>query len=150
MKRNLQLVSNSNFEEGMESPAIAPTSDQKLLHAYSEAVISVVDKVSPAVVNIDVQRQLRSRRRNNNRSVEKVHGNGSGFIFTKDGYILTNSHVVYNATKLEVTLSDGRRFPAELIGDDPDTDIAVIKIHAPNLVATQLGGSQSLQASQNV
>ena len=147
MKRNLQLVSNSSFEEAMGTPVIAPTSDQKLLHAYSEAVISVVDKVSPAVVNIDVQRQLRSRRRNN-RSVEEVHGNGSGFIFTKDGYILTNSHVVHNATKLEVTLSDGRRFPAELIGDDPDTDIAVIRIHAPNLVAAQLGDSQSLRAGQ--
>lgn len=147
MERNLQLISNSNFEEGMRTPAIAPTFDQKLLDAYSEAVISVVDKVSPAVVNIDVQKQLRTRRRNN-RSVTEVHGNGSGFIFTKDGYILTNSHVVHNATKLEVTLSDGRRFSAELIGDDPDTDIAVIRIHAPNLVAVQLGDSQSLRAGQ--
>lgn len=149
MKRNLQLISNSNFEEGIRTPAIAPTSDQKLLDAYSEAVISVVDKVSLAVVNIDVQKQLRSRRRNN-QSVEEVHGNGSGFIFTKDGYILTNSHVVHNATKVEVTLADGRRFPAELIGDDPDTDIALIRIHAPNLVAAQLGDSQSLRAGQNL
>lgn len=147
MNRNLQMVSDSNFDQQMATPAIAPTSDQKLLDAYSQAVIGVVDKVSPAVVNIDVQRQLKSRRRNN-QSVEEVHGNGSGFIFTKDGYILTNSHVVHNATKLEVTLSDGRRFPAELIGNDPDTDIAVIRIHAPNLVAAQLGDSQSLRAGQ--
>lgn len=143
----LQLVS-SNFEaEGMSSPQAPPTSDEKLLDAYSQAVISVVDKVSPAVVNIDVKRQLRGRRRNN-QSVEEVQGNGSGFIFTQDGYILTNSHVVHNATKLEVTLSDGRSFEAELIGDDPDTDLAVVRIHAPNLVAAHLGDSQLLKAGQ--
>lgn len=153
---NLQLVS-SNFDEGMqsgfypdpagaESPTTPPTSDQKLLDAYSQAVISVVDKVSPAVVNIDVQRQLKGRRRNNH--AEEVHGNGSGCIFTQDGYILTNSHVVHKATKLAVTLADGRRFPAELVGDDPDTDLAVIRIHAPNLVAARLGDSQSLKSGQ--
>lgn len=160
MTGNLQLVSNSNFDEGMQSgfhPAPAgaglsttpQTYAQKLLDAYSQAVISVIDKVSPAVVNIDVQRQLRSRRRNNH-AAQEVHGNGSGCIFTQDGYILTNSHVVHNATKLEVTLSDGRRFPAELIGDDPDTDLAVVRIHAPSLVAARLGDSQSLKAGQLV
>ncbi len=147
MNRNLQLISNSNFNEGM-MPQTAPTSDEKLLDAYSQAVIGVVEKVSPAVVNIDVQRQLRGRSRNNQSVAQEVRGNGSGFIFTKDGYILTNSHVVHNATGLEVTLSDGRRFPAELVGDDPETDIAVIRIHAPNLVAAQLGDSQSLKAGQ--
>lgn len=149
MNRNLQLISNSNFEyEGMRSPQDIPISDEKLLDAYSQAVIGVVDKVSPAVVNIDVQRQLTGRRRNNQSFSQEVHGNGSGFIFTKDGYILTNSHVVHKATKLEVTLSDGRHFPAELVGDDPDTDLAVIRIHAPNLVVAQLGDSQSLRAGQ--
>ena len=147
MNRNLQLISNSNFDKGM-MPQTAPTSDQRLLDAYSQAVIGVVDKVSPAVVNIDVHRQLRGRRRNNQSVAQEVRGNGSGFIFTKDGYILTNSHVVHNATGLEVTLSDGRHFPAELVGDDPETDIAVIRIHAPNLVAAQLGDSQSLKAGQ--
>ena len=150
MTRNLQLVSNNNFEaEGMRTPATtAPTSDEKLLDAYSQAVISVVDKVSPAVVNIDVQRQLRDRRRNNQSFSQEMHGNGSGFIFTRDGYILTNSHVVHDASKIEVTLSDGRRFPAEMVGDDPDTDLAVIRIYAPNLVAARLGDSQSLRAGQ--
>jgi S1-C subfamily serine protease len=147
MNRNLQLISNSNFNEGM-MPQTASTSEEKLLDAYSQAVINVVDKVSPAVVNIDVQRQLRGRRKNNQSVAQEVRGNGSGFIFTKDGYILTNSHVVHNATSLEVTLSDGRRFPAELVGDDPETDIAVIRIHAPNLVAAKLGDSQSLKAGQ--
>ncbi len=147
MNRNLQLISNSNFDEGM-MPQTSPTADERLLDAYSQAVIGVVDKVSPAVVNIDVHRQLRGRRRNNQSVAQEVRGNGSGFIFTKDGYILTNSHVVHNAIQLEVTLSDGRRFPAELVGDDPETDIAVIRIHAPNLVAAQLGDSQSLKAGQ--
>ncbi len=148
MNRNLQLISNSSFDEGM-IPQTAPTSaNEKLLDAYSQAVISVVDKVSPAVVNIDVHRQLKGRRRNNQSVAQEVRGNGSGFIFTKDGYILTNSHVVHNATQLEVTLSDGRQFPAQLVGDEPETDLAVIRIHAPNLVAAQLGDSQSLKAGQ--
>lgn len=147
MNRNLQLISNSSFDEGM-IPQAAPTADERLLDAYSQAVIGVVDKVSPAVVNIDVHRQLRGRRRNNQSVAQEVRGNGSGFIFTKDGYILTNSHVVHNATQIEVTLSDGRQFPAQLVGDDPETDIAVIRIHAPNLVAAQLGDSQSLKAGQ--
>jgi S1-C subfamily serine protease len=147
MNRNLQLISNSNFNEGM-IPQTAPTSDERLLDAYSQAVIGVVDKVSPAVVNIDVHRQLRGRRRNNQSVAQEVRGNGSGFIFTQDGYILTNSHVVHNATQIEVTLSDGRHFPAELVGDDPETDIAVIRIHAPNLISARLGDSQSLKAGQ--
>ena len=147
MTRILQLVSNNNFAtEGMQTPET--TSDEKLLDAYSQAVISVVEKVSPAVVNIDVQQQLRGRQANNQRLPQEMRGNGSGFIFTRDGYILTNSHVVHNASKIEVTLSDGRRFPAEMIGDDPDTDLAVIRINAPNLVAARLGDSQSLKAGQ--
>lgn len=149
MTYNLQLVSNDRFDEGMQTPInTVPTADEKLLDAYSQAVIGVVEKVSPAVVNIDVQRQLRGRRRNNQAVAREVRGNGSGFIFTQDGYILTNSHVVHDASKIEVTLSDGRHFAAELVGDDPETDIAVIRIHAPNLVAAKLGDSQSLKAGQ--
>ncbi|MBV8882712.1 MAG: trypsin-like peptidase domain-containing protein [Chroococcidiopsidaceae cyanobacterium CP_BM_RX_35] len=149
MKRILELVSNANFEpEGRRILATAPTPDEQLLDAYSQAVINVVEKVSPAVVNIDVQQRVRNRRSNNPRSSQEVSGNGSGFIFTRDGYILTNSHVVHHATKIEVALSDGRRFPAEMIGEDPDTDLAVIRINAPNLVAARLGDSQSLRAGQ--
>lgn len=149
MTRILQLVSNADFApEGRRILDTTPTPDEQLLDAYSQAVINVVEKVSPAVVNIDVQQRVRNRRSNNPRSSQEVSGNGSGFIFTRDGYILTNSHVVHQATKLEVALSDGRRFPAEMVGEDPDTDLAVIRINAPNLVAARLGDSQSLRAGQ--
>lgn len=121
--------------------------DEQLLDAYSQAVINVVEKVSPSVVNIDVQRRVRGRNRGFP-TVQEVRGNGSGFIFTPDGYILTNSHVVESASQIQVTLSGGRSYDAEIIGDDPDTDLAVVRIHAPNLVAAPLGDSQSLRVGQ--
>jgi S1-C subfamily serine protease len=151
MGRALRLVANANDSFASENRQIiepVPTADEQLLDAYSRAVTNAVEKVSPSVVNIDVVGRVRGRRSNYQRMPEEMRGNGSGFIFTPDGYILTNSHVVHDATKMEVTLSDGRRYQAELVGDDPDTDLAVIRINAPNLVAAKLGDSQSLKAGQ--
>src|SRR5262245_33236320 len=127
-----------------------PSDDDELLDAYSRAVISAAEKVSPSVVNIDVGHRLRGPQAADPRRSQEVRGSGSGFIFTPDGFILTNSHVVHQAGTIEVTLSDGRRFRADLVGDDPDTDLAVIRIHAPNLVPAPLGDSQSVRVGQVV
>lgn len=126
-----------------------PVNDQELLDAYSRAVITAAERVSPSVVYIEVQQATNNRRRNE-RTPREAHGSGSGFIFTPDGFILTNSHVVHGATKIEVTISDGNKYLAELIGDDPDTDLAVIRINAPNLVPAQLGESQQVRVGQLV
>ena len=120
------------------SPALA---DASLLDAYSRAVIAAVEKVSPSVVNVGVHQAARGR------SGER-RGGGSGFVFTPDGLILTNSHVVHSATRIEVALPDARRVPAQVIGDDPATDLAVVRIDAPNLQAVELGDSQQLRAGQ--
>jgi len=113
-------------------------------------VVRVAERVSPAVVNIEVQSQQGSTSRSDPRLAPDVRGHGSGFLLTPDGFIVTNSHVVHDAAQLTVTLADGRREEAELIGDDPDTDVAVVRIHAPQLVPARLGDSQTIRVGQLV
>jgi S1-C subfamily serine protease len=119
--------------------------DDQFLDAYSRAVTAAVEKVSPSVVNVEVH-QTSGRTRSG--EPRERRGGGSGFVFTPDGLILTNSHVVHDATRIEITLSDGRRLPAHTIGDDPATDLAVIRVDAPNLRPIELGDSQQLRAGQ--
>jgi len=118
--------------------------DTALLDSYSQAVIAAVERVSPSVVNVEVHQPSRQLR---GESGER-RGGGSGFVFTPDGLILTNSHVVHSATRIEVTLADGRRAPAHTVGDDPATDIAVIRIDAGGLHTVPLGDSHQLRPGQ--
>jgi S1-C subfamily serine protease len=133
-------------------PSIVPNSDAPLLDAYSRAVTGAVGCVSPSVVNIEVHQSTGRTRSGEER---ERRGGGSGFVFTPDGLILTNSHVVHDARRIEVTLADGHRMPATALGDDPASDLAVIRIEKPHvdepaLTAAALGDSQQLRVGQLV
>ncbi len=150
-KKILRLLSNDEGKGGQARTldTVHP-SNEDLLDAYSHAVINAAEKISPAVVNIDVRKASRGRQITPFRSPEELRGNGSGFIFTPDGFILTNSHVVHQADKMMVTLPDGRRFDGDMVGEDPDTDLAVVRINGSNFLAAPLGDSQKIRVGQLV
>ncbi|GGC89331.1 S1C family serine protease [Chelatococcus reniformis] len=128
------------LNDGDAADRAAPQSqtvDAPLLDAYSTAVADVVDQVGPAVVKLDVRQNGRPA------------GSGSGVILSPDGLILTNSHVAQGAARLGVQMADGRHFDARLIGDDPDTDLALVHVEqAVSLPAARLGNSGLLRRGQ--
>ncbi len=123
---------------------LSVTDEKNLLDAYSNAVTRAFDTIGPSVVNIDV-----FKRKNPYGDPEKA-GSGSGFFFTPDGFILTNSHVVQGAQEMEVTLTDGQTHRARLIGEDPDSDLAVIRVDEGTFQPAALGSSQALRVGQLV
>ncbi len=149
-KKALHLVSaNGSPSDRASAIRESGSDDAFLLDAYSQAVTAAAAKVSPSVVNIDV-RQARGSGRPPRQRSQEVGGSGSGFVLAPDGLILTNSHVVHGASRIDVALTDGSRHQAELIGDDPDTDLAVIRISAPSLIPVALGNSVQAQVGQLV
>jgi S1-C subfamily serine protease len=148
-------ITNINTEAsgpGNQAPASTHTfdseSDGALLDAYSQTIVGVAERVSPSVVNIEVTASPKQPERNQPARPPGPRGSGSGFIFTPDGFILTNSHVIQGAAVAEVTTADSHRYEAQVIGDDPDTDLAVIRIGALNLVPVTLGHSRNTRVGQ--
>ncbi len=131
-----------------QRPAAASSQDTEILDAYSRAVISAVDVVGPAVVSVGMARRAPEPWRR--RGMPEMRGAGSGVIITPDGYVLTNSHVVNGADRIEVRLQDGRELSAAPIGDDPHSDLAVVRVQETGLPSAELGDSSALRVGQLV
>ena len=136
----------SSTDSAVAGTPVQPTptpGDDELLDGYSKTVTRAVETVGPTVVNIRVHKARRAGPRG-----PESGGTGSGFVIAPDGFILTNSHVVHDADTLEVTLADGLAFAADLIGEDPETDLAVVRINASQLAHARLGDSRTVRAGQ--
>ena len=138
-------------EAGRSGSADAAGPDTHLLDAYSQAVVGAAEAISPSVVRVDTRRRQRGAAWGAPGAPSETGGSGSGVLFTSDGFLLTNSHVVHGAVDIRVRLAAGLEFDGRLIGDDPDTDLALVKVDAPTLLpAAALGDSRSLRVGQLV
>lgn len=144
------FLENQNDHVPVNSPVkFGSDNDSELLDAYSRAVVGASEKVSPAVVHVKVQKK-RQTRRGVVPGGPLEPGAGSGFIFSPEGFILTNNHVVSHTSRIDVDLPDGRNFEAELIGSDASTDLAVIRIYTDHLNYVTFGDSEKLKVGQLV
>ena len=129
-------ISSIQNIEPSDAASSGASEDFALLDAYSRAVTGAVDKVGPAVVHLYVEGQ------------KGRGGTGSGVVFTSDGYLLTNSHVIDGATRITATFQDGRSSGAAVIGDDPDTDLALLRLEGESPAAARLGSARGLRVGQ--
>ena len=130
------------------APEIAAATESEALDAYSRTVIAVVERVGPAVVSLATTREAPESLRR--RGVPAVRGAGSGVVIAPDGFILTNSHVVRGAERIQAGFSDGKTLPAQAVGTDPHADLAVLRVSEGSLPAAELGDSARLRVGQLV
>jgi S1-C subfamily serine protease len=145
----LSFLATEGGTAGVASDEKRRTADEDatLLDAYSQTVVRVAQRVSSAVAHLKIQKPQQQGQRNQPPNQQGA-GTGSGFLISSDGYMVTNSHVVNGATQIEASLPDGRSFNARIVGDDPATDIAVVKIDGDNLASVGFGASDRLQVGQ--
>jgi S1-C subfamily serine protease len=141
----MEETDNSDKKPTQEPPQCCKIHDHlasevEVLESFSQAIIRVVESVAPAVVSI----VSRMTFRDDGRSIER-EGSGSGAVIAPDGYILTNSHVVHSAREVGVHFMDGSVRPAEIVGEDPPTDLAALKVLASGLPYAQIGDSNLLK-----
>ena len=136
----IALLDGPDLDPATNAPGPAGLGDGLLLDAYSRAVSAAVARAAPAVAHLTVER------RQDGRAIPG--GSGSGFLFTPDGYLLTNSHVVHGATAVRATFADGTSRPAYPVGDDPDTDLAVLQVHGAVPAALELAPSDRVRVGQ--
>src|ERR1041385_7066036 len=135
----LQLISDPAASDAAGAPPAS--NDDPLLDAYSAAAIRAADRGGPAVAPLAVWSPQTRRGRGN----DQPTGTGSAFVFTHDGFLLTNSHVVHGADRTRATFADGSSYEAHHVGSDPDTDLAVLRVHASFATPAELGDSRKLR-----
>ena len=151
----LQVFTNAEADLSPDAAVRSSNHDDgELLDAYSSAVVHAVERVGPSVAHLAVWTPSAGPQRGRGRATSdgqpSPSGTGSGLVFTPDGFMLTNSHVVERATRVRASFADGSSYEAHVVGNDPDTDLAVLRVHATSLVAATLGDSRLLRAGQLV